>query len=235
MIEAFYSGRSGLNAHQDLMNVIANNIANVNTTAYKAKKAEFSSLMGVSEVRPEQENSENLVAGAGAKVGAVKTDMSSGGVKKTESPTDYSIDGEGFFAVRDNGGNVYYTRDGSFQIMRAEDGWVLGTNDGMTVLDARGNAIRVDANGPASAPGIFTFRNPDGLLSEGGNLFEATAVSGNAVATDKQPISKALETSNVDLAEQMIGLIASQRGFQLNSSVISTANEIEGMVNELGR
>lgn len=235
MIEAFYSGKAGLTAHQNSMDVIANNIANVNTTAYKTKKQDFGSLLSVSEVRPETENSDNLIAGAGSKTGIIKTDMSSGAAKQTESPTDYYIDGEGFFAVRDNAGNVYYTRDGSFRMMREGNGWVLGTADGMTVLDINGRPIGADANGPVTTPGIFTFPNVEGLLSDGGNLFEATAISGNAVATDKMPQTHKLEESNVDLAEQMIGLITSQRGFQLNSSVITTANEIEGMVNELGR
>lgn len=235
MIEAFYSGRSGLTAHQNSMDVISNNMANVNTTGYKAKKQDFSSLLSVSEVRPETENSENLLADAGAKVSSIKTDMSSGSVKQTGSATDYYIDGEGFFAVKDNSGNVYYTKDGSFHAMRGANGWVLGTADGMTVLNARGNAVKVGADTKAVAPGVFTFPNAQGLLSHGGNLFEATAVSGNAAVTDKVPLSKMLENSNVDLTEQMIGLITSQRGYQLSSSVVSTANEIEGMVNELGR
>lgn len=233
MIEAFYSGRAGLTSHQNSLDVISNNIANVNTTGYKTKSQDFGSLLSVSEVRPETENSANLLAGSGAAVNSVATDMTSGEVTGTDSATDYYINGDGFFAVADSAGNVYYTRDGSFNIMSGADGEVLGTSDGMTVLDADGNAVTADADGNLAAPGIFTFSNAPGLLSAGDNLFETTDVSGAAVASTDEPVSKMLENSNVDLSDQLTGLITSQRGYQLNSSVVSTANEIEGMINEL--
>lgn len=235
MIEAFYSGVAGLTAHQNSLDVVSNNIANANTNGYKTKRQDFSSLLSVSEVRPETENSQNLLAGAGSAVNSVTTDMSNGTVKQTGNLTDYYINGDGFFAVADNDGNRYYTRDGSFQMLREGNGYILGTSNGMRVLDANGNTIRVTANGAAVDPGVYTFRNAPGLLSAGENLFTATNVSGPAVVSNTVPEKGKVEISNVDISEQMVGLITSQRGYQLNSSVVSTADQIENMINDLAQ
>lgn len=235
MIEAFYSGTAGIEAHQNALDVVANNIANVNTTAYKSKDEDFGSLLAVSEVRPETANSANLLAGSGSDIDSVDTDMSSGAVDSTGNPTDFSINGGGFFAVRDNAGNTYYTRDGSFHLEPTAGGEELVTADGMAVLDAAGNPVTAASGGTASSPGVFTFSNAPGLLSDGGNLFTATAVSGTAQVTTEVPEQGMLEGSNVDLSQQMVDLITSQRGYQFNSNVVSTADQIESMVNSLGQ
>lgn len=235
MIEAFYSGTSGLKAHQNSLDVLSNNISNVNTTAYKTKTQDFGSLLSASEVRPETANSATLLAGSGTTVNSVATDMSDGSVEQTGKATDYYIKGNGFFAVQDSSGNVSYTRDGSFQEIAGANGRVLGTASGLTVLDSAGKAVKVDASGNTTDPGVYTFSNAPGLLSAGDNLFVATNVSGTASASTAKPLSGMLERSNVDLAEQMVGLITAQRGYQLNSSVVSTASQIETMVNELGQ
>ena len=235
MIQAFYSGTSGLKAHQNSLDVLANNISNVNTTGYKTKTQDFGSLLSVSEVRPETKNSATLLAGSGTAVNSVATDMSNGSVEQTGKTTDYYIKGDGFFSVKDNSGNIFYTKDGSFQKIAGANGEVLGTANGMTVLDATGNAVTVDTAGNTTNPGVFTFSNSPGLLSAGDNLLVATNVSGAATASTATPLSGMLEGSNVDLAGQMAGLISAQRGYQLNSSVVSTANQIETMVNELGQ
>jgi flagellar basal-body rod protein FlgG len=236
MIEAFYSGTAGLTAHQNSLDVLSNNVANVNTDGYKTKVQDFSSLLSTSEVRSETANSANLLAGSGSAVSSVATDMSQGESELTGTSTDYYIDGSGFFAVRDKAGNTYYTRDGSFQKTAGTNGEVLSTADGSTVLDASGNAVKVDSSGTATtSPGIYTFSNAPGLLSVGGNLFEATNLSGAASASTAKPVEGMLERSNVSITEQMAGLITSQRGYQFNSSVVSTANQIETMVNELGQ
>lgn len=234
MIQAFYSGVAGLNAHQTAVDTIANNIANINTTGYKAKQEDFSELLSHSMVRPETQNSANLLEGSGAAITGVKTDMSSGTVQDTQIATDYYINGDGFFAVQDNAGNTYYTRDGSFHIAGGQNGLHLETADGLTVLDANGNPASVDKNGSA-APGVYDFSNSSGLISAGGNLYLAGNLSGPATRGTSEAVKGMLEGSNVDLADQMANLITAQRGYQLNSTVVSTSDQIESMVNSLNK
>ena len=235
MIEAFYSGKAGIKANQSALEVLSNNVANVNTTSYKTKEANFGSLLSISEVRPETPGSANLLAGTGSAITLVKADMTTGSLSTTGEPTDFAINAEnGFFAVKDNTGKTYYTKDGHFQYLKAANGLVLGTSDGMTVLDSKGNTIGMDKAGNAAAlPGVFSFTNTDGLLSAGGNLYVSTTVSGNAAAANVAPVQGELEQSNVDLATEMTNMITTQRGYQFSSSVVSTASQIETMVNEL--
>lgn len=235
MIESFYSGTAGLSAHQQSMEVVANNIANVNTTSYKAKKQTFGSLLSASEVRPETPNSENLLAGAGSRIDQIKTDYSGGSCNQTASMTDYYIDGDGFFAVADNDGNLFYTRDGNFHKEITENGTILATGDGMTVLSANGGPCYVDAEGNAQDPVVVTFANNLGLSSYGQNLFTTTASSGNPTVTDTNLIKGELEGSNVNLSTEMVEMITSQRGLQLNSRLVQTADAIEDMINNMAR
>lgn len=235
MIQAFYSGSAALKAHQDSVDVISNNISNINTTAYKSKQEDFSSLLYRSMVRPETQNSADLLAGAGAAVDGVQTDMTQGGAIDTQNANDYFINGNGFFAVKDTAGNTFYTRDGSFKAVKGQNGYYLGTSDGLSVLDKNGNQIAVNANAAASIPGVFTFNNASGLIPVGDNRYSAGALSGAAAPGNSDVVSGMLEGSNVDLAGQMVGLITSQRGYQLSSSVVSTANSIENMVDSLSQ
>lgn len=235
MIQSFYSGTAGLSAHEKSMEVVSNNIANVNTTSYKSKKQSFGALLRVSEVRPETENSENLLAGAGTALNSVKSDMSGGSVNITDKNTDFFIENDGFFAVRDNTGNVFYTRDGSFHKEITANGNILANSAGLTVLGRDGNPVAVNADGSVGSPAVFTFANAPGLSNAGGNLYETTAASGDAVISQYMPYQGALEGSNVDLSDEMVNMISCQRGLQLNSRLVTTADSIEGMINELGR
>lgn len=235
MIESFYSGRAGLAAHEKSMEVISNNIANINTTSFKSKKQTFGSLLRMSEVRPETENSENLLAGAGTAINSVKKDMSGGGVNITDKKTDFFIEGQGFFKLRDAQGNIYYTRDGSFNKNITANGTILAAANGMAVLDAAGNAVRIDNNGKVGEPALFNFSNSAGLSQMGDNLYVPTNNSGEAALSQEIPVAGALESSNVDLSEEMVNMISSQRGLQLNSRLVQTADNIESMINELNR
>lgn len=235
MIQAFYSGVAGLQAHQTETDVIANNMANVNTTAYKTKQEDFSSLLSKSMMNPGAPNATTLLEGSGATVDGVQTDMSLGTAQQTGNSTDYYINGSGFFTVQDSSGNKFYTRDGSFHVVSGQNGNYLGTADGMTVLDANGNPAAVDAAGNITLPGVTDFSNSPGLISAGGNLYVASALSGTATASTIKPSSGMLEGSNVDLGQQMTGLIAAQRGYQMNSTVVTTADDIENMINSLGQ
>lgn len=235
MIQAFYSGSAALTAHQNSVDVIANNISNINTTAYKTKQEDFSSLLYRSMVRPETTNSATLLAGAGSAVNGVQTDMSAGTALQTQNANDYFIDGQGFFAVRGANGNTFYTRDGSFQKVSGQNGYFLGTSDGLSVLDGNGNPIAIGAAGAAAQPGVFNFSNSSGLIPAGDNLYTAGALSGAATPGTAVVRSGMLESSNVELSSQMVDLISSQRGYQLSSGVVSTANNIESMINGISQ
>lgn len=235
MIESFYSGKAGLAAHEKSMEVVSNNISNVNTTSYKSKKQSFGALLRVSEVRPETENSENLLVGAGAAINGVKTDMSGSSADITDKNTDFYIENDGFFAVRDNTGNVLYTRDGNFHKVVAAGGNYLANSEGYAVLGANGNPVAVNNDGSVGSPAVFTFANAPGLSNIGNNLYETTAASGNAAISQYVPYQGALERSNVDLSDEMVNMISCQRGLQLNSRLVTTADSIEDMVNNLNR
>jgi flagellar basal body rod protein FlgG len=105
----------------------------------------------------------------------------------------------------------------------------------MTVLSAAGNPVRVDANGVPEQPAIYNFSNASGLSAEGENLYTTTNTSGNAQLSREAAVSGGLEGSNVNLSEEMVNMITSQRGLQLNSRLVQTADSIESMVNELNR
>lgn len=235
MIESFYSGRAGLSAHQHSIDVVANNVANVNTTSYKTKKQTFGALLSASEVRPETPNSDNLIAGAGSGIDSIKTDFSHGPANQTDKITDYYINGDGFFAVADNNGNLFYTRDGNFHREITANGTILATNEGMTVLSENGGPCFVDNNGNAQKPAVVSFNNNLGLSSYGENLYTSNNVSGPANLTNTELVTGSLEGSNVDLPDEMVGMITSQRGLQLNSRLVQTADSIEDMINNMNR
>lgn len=234
MIQGFYSGTAGLRAQQTAVDNIANNIANVNTTGFKTKDEEFSSLLSVSMVRPDYADYPTELTGSGTEVSNVKSDMSGGGMVTTDSALDFYPLGSGFFAVRDTAGNTYYTRDGSFSVATSQNGSFLVNAEGMQVLDANANPVAVNANGtPAAQAGLFTFSNSMGLANAGGSLYTQTADSGAAAVSAEGYKTGTLEGSNVDLARQMTRLIVAQRGYQFSSRVVQTADQIAALTNEI--
>jgi flagellar hook protein FlgE len=259
MLRAFSSAVSGMRTQMAFMDVVANNIANVSTTAFKSSRARFADMFyqtlnggagpadDLGGVNPTQ-------IGLGVRLAGVDTLMTQGAFRATGNPLDLAIEGEGFFALSD-GTNTYYTRDGAFNI-DAEGTLVSGAN-GMKVLDDSGSeitiepgqytAINVTPNGTIvgvladgsgtediASIGVTTFPNPGGLSKAGDNLYRESAASGapdEGAAADPDRGSGSiragvLEASNVDLAQEFSNMIAAQRGFQANSRVISTSDEI---------
>lgn len=227
MIEAFYSGTAGLHAHQTALDTLSNNIANVNTTAYKTQNPDFEGLLGSSMMLPTTPNAAALIAYAGGGVLGVQEDTSAGVLQQTDSDTDYAVDGDGYFAVRTADGTTLYTRDGSFH---HDAGGALLTQQGYAVLDANG----VPAAGKTE-PGVFAFANSAGLIPVGNNDYAAGALSGAATASGATVRSGVLESSNVDMGAQMARLITTQRGFQLSASAVTTADDVESMTDDLSR
>lgn len=208
MMRALWTASSGMTSQQLNVDVIANNLANVNTTGFKKERVEFKDLLyqTMSRAYMLDDNGKpvNLQVGHGSTVAATVKDYSIGNFEKTDNPLDFAIDGEGFFTVMGAKGDIVYTRDGSFKISVFEEGKKLTTSDGYPVLDESGNEIfldidlsrlvvsplgelsYVDETGAAvslgQSIGVVKFPNKFGLESVGGNFYVQNSASGFAVA-----------------------------------------------------
>lgn len=235
MIRAFYSGSLGLKAQQNAVDITANNIANSETTGYKQKTEKFgdllySSMLGVGINSP---NTTRLEVGNGAAISQVQNDMTSGEFQETGISTDYCIEGDGFFAVKDAAGNTSYTRDGSFKTVNENDAIYLEDANGRKVLDNNQNPIKIDNGIVSTQPGVFSFADSSVLQATGENDYIQTLLSGSPIATNTPIETGYLEGSNVDLTQQMTNLLTSQRSFEMSSKVVQTADQIAEMANEL--
>ncbi|MDO6656343.1 flagellar hook-basal body complex protein [Anaerobacillus sp. 1_MG-2023] len=241
MLNSMYSGVSGMRGFQTKLDVIGNNIANVNTVGYQKSRVLFEDLLSQS-VAGNSVNSKQV--GLGSSVSAINMVDSPGSPMTTGVQTDLSIQGNGYFTVRSDGTD-YLARSGSFQVDATGN---LVTTQGYAVLDDQGNPIQqigeiksIDRNGVITYTdtqgneqqtlnlGISTVPNPGGLNKVGNSLFRETEKSGDAVPglpQDSRVVAGQLEMSNVDLTEEFTEMIVAQRGFQANSRVITTSDEI---------
>ncbi|MFZ5986990.1 MAG: flagellar basal-body rod protein FlgG [Bacillota bacterium] len=204
----------------------------------------------------------NLQVGHGTAAVSTVRSFQIGNLEKTDNPLDFAIDGDGFFTVMGPKGDVVYTRDGSFKISISENGNMLTTSDGYQVLDEAGAQIildfdisklnvapdgelsYLDENGitiPLGQKlGIVKFPNRYGLESIGSNLYVKNAASGEAVPdAELGTISNIkqyfLESSNVQVVEEMVKLIVAQRAYEINSKAIQSADDMLGIANNLKR
>jgi flagellar basal-body rod protein FlgG len=257
---SLYSAATGMEAQQLNLNTIANNLANVNTPGFKRSKIEFQDLL---YQRPRGAGSEagggNLVptgveVGNGSRVAATSKVFTQGQVNNTGEKLDIAIQGDGFFEVQRPDGTIGYTRDGSFKL--SPTGTVT-TNDGLPVLNGfqpvptGTTSINIADNGEVTlqgANGSQTFRmtltrfaNPAGLRSLGGNLYEETAASGTPEAGQPgeqgfgNTLQGYIETSNVNIVEEMVNLIVAQRAYEVNSKSIQTSDEMLQSVAQMKR
>lgn len=207
MMRALWTAATGMTGQQTNVDVIANNLSNVNTTAYKKSRVEFKDLVYDNGNRAynltEEDTPVNLQIGLGAKPAATLKDFTDGTYTITEKSTDLSISGSGFFTVKNELDEILYTRDGNFSFSPVDNGQMLVNAQGFPVLDAEGNSIVLDvdnlddfvvaADGKISIRnvnnemvytgielGVVKFKNPAGLLAVGSNNYEATASSGEA-------------------------------------------------------
>ncbi|MEM1485276.1 flagellar hook-basal body protein [Oscillospiraceae bacterium PP1C4] len=242
---AFYSGVSGMVAYQQEMDVLANNIANVGTTGFKPSKASFSDLL---YTKMDINAEEKPLTGHGVKVADTQLRYKQGTPNATNNGLDFALLGEGFFAV-ERDGKTEYTRNGAFDVsMEGKKGYLV-TTDGAYVLDAKGKQIDLkqlpnsnlyDLEGIADRLGVYTFSNPYGLQPTSGSSFLETENSGTATAVKNnkkdlpyQLLTQTLESSAVDLSEEMVNMIMTQKAFQFNAKIVQTADEIEEVVNNL--
>ena len=253
MMRSLFSAISGLKGHQTMMDVVGNNIANVNTTAYKSGRMTFQdiinqTLRGAQAPAGAMGGLNPIQVGLGVQTGTIDTVVTQGNLQSTGKATDVAVQGDGYLMLDDGAGGTVYTRDGNLNF--DSGGFLVHSASGMRVQGIAG-AIPANATGINIAPnGTLTytlpdgttgnggtiqlakFANPEGLTRSGGNLFRVSANSGAAVvgaagAAGMGTIQAGfLEMSNVDLAAQFTNMIIAQRGFQANSRVITASDEI---------
>lgn len=211
MVRSLWSAATGMNAQQTNVDTIANNLANVNTTGYKAQTAQFKSLLYQSlQTATTTANGDpkptTSQVGLGVRNSSINSSFTQGSLLASSSDTAFAIEGDGFFAIRGSDGGTYYTRNGDFTwATNGSNGVILTNQDGLPVLSSTGQTITLsnnyvtskvtisadgticypDASGNAQSLGItiglYQFNNPGGLERNGDSLFEATAASGTAM------------------------------------------------------
>jgi flagellar basal-body rod protein FlgG len=249
---SLYSAATGMEAQQLNLNTIANNLANVNTPGFKRSKIEFQDLLYQKPTRASGSDSGggNLVptgteVGNGTRVAATSKVFTQGQLTQTGEKLDIAIQGEGFFEVQRPDGTIGFTRDGSFKLNA--QGQVV-TVDGLPVLSGfqpippGTSSVTVAENGQVSVKGtngtqsfrltLARFANPAGLQSIGGNLYSETAASGTPETGQPgeqgfgSTVQGYIESSNVNIVEEMVALIVAQRAYEINSKSIQTSDEM---------
>jgi flagellar basal-body rod protein FlgG len=253
---------AGMMAQQLNIDTIAHNLANVNTTGFKKSRAEFQDLMyqtlrasgGSLNSRLRETN--EIQVGTGAVPTATQKSFLQGDIQSTSNPFDLAIVGEGFFQIRRPDGTMGYTRDGSFKLsadgtLVTSHGYVLEpgislASDAKNLAVSREGVIEVH-EGTADAPSrvgqieVARFVNVAGLKAIGDNLFVETPASGAPIVGTAGTegfgeIQQAyLESSNVDVVEEMVSMIVAQRAYEINSKTIKTVEEMLQMANNLKR
>lgn len=253
MIKALWTAKTGLEGQQFKMDVITNNLANVNTTGFKKSRAVFEDLLYQNMRQPGAMNTstQNLPSGmqvgSGVRPAATERLHSQGSLEATENSRDVAINGKGFFQVQMPDGEVAYTRDGTFQVN--ENGQLVTANGhpiepGVFIPDnALSVSIGEDGTVSITEPGstqqlevgqltLATFINPAGLESMGGNLYAETTASGPrnehipGMNGAGRLMQGQVETSNVNVVEEMVNMIQTQRAYEINSRAVSSSDEM---------
>ncbi|MDQ5896185.1 MAG: flagellar basal-body rod protein FlgG [Pseudomonadota bacterium] len=253
MMRALWISKTGMEAQQTQLDVTSHNLANVATNGFKKSHAVFEDLMYQSLRQTGASNGEQaqlptgLQVGLGVRTVATSRQFSQGTLQQTSNPLDVAIKGNGFFQVQMPDGSTGYTRDGAFQVSSTGQ---MVTNNGQQVLPgvtipANAQSITVGADGTVSVtvPGqaapqqvgqltLANFVNPAGLEPRGQNLYTETASSGtpNVSAPGADGTGNLaqgfVESSNVNVVEELIGMIQTQRAYELNSKAISTSDQM---------
>lgn len=239
MIRGFYTARSGLIAHQEHINTIANNMANVNTNGFKPMKTAFKDLIYQNINRPQAENPANV--GHGVKINKNDIMMLQGPLAPTGMPLDFAlVEENAFFAVETAAGEIFYTRAGNFSLSNSDETYFLINGNGDRVLDIDGAPIEIvfDEFGNFEISpellGVFRFSNPFGLWSIEGKNFAETPESGVPELIENPQIKPGyLENSAVEVANEMAKLIEASKAFSFSARMLQTTDEIEQTVNAL--
>jgi len=261
MIRSLFTAATGMSAQQFEQDVVANNLANVNTVGFKKSRASFQDLMYQIYSKAGATSSTGVQLPAGIEIGmgvkpiSTQKIFSQGDYQQTGNPFDWAIEGDGFFQLDDGDGGTAYTRAGSFKINKDSnicnsEGLLLtpalSVPQGTVVItvDKSGQVTATDSKGTMTQIGqlqIATFINPAGLSSAGRNLYSKTDASGEASVGNpgiegKGTISQYfLEMSNVNVIDEMVKMITGQRAYEINSKSVQTADAMLSIVNSMKR
>jgi flagellar basal-body rod protein FlgG len=253
MIRSLWIAKTGLDAQQTQLDVISNNLANVSTNGFKRSRAVFEDLLYQNLRQPGAQSSQTTIVPAGLQLGtgvrpvATARMFTQGNLQQTGNNLDVAINGQGFFQVQMPDGTVGYTRDGSFHrdangVMVTSNGYPLQPSitlphNALSVTVGSDGTVGVTVPGSAAVQNVGTlqlanFVNPGGLQPLGQNLFSETAASGapqTAVAgTNGLGVLNQgyVETSNVNVVEEMVSMIQTQRAYEINSKAIQTSDQM---------
>ncbi|MCX2887318.1 MULTISPECIES: flagellar basal-body rod protein FlgG [Pseudomonas] len=259
MLPALWVSKTGLAAQDMNLTTISNNLANVSTTGFKKDRAEFQDLLYQIKRQPGAQSTQDselpsgLQLGTGVRIVGTQKNFTAGSLQTTDQPLDMAINGRGFFQVIQPDGTISYTRDGTFHL--DSNGQVVTANglalepaivvpaDAQTFTVGTDGTVSITTAGNAAAQVIGNlqtadFINPAGLQAIGNNLFLETASSGapnvstpglNGFGTTLQ---NTLENSNVSTVEELVNMITTQRAYEMNSKVISTADQMLSFVTQ---
>lgn len=252
-LKALYAAATGMDVQQSQMDSIANNLANMNTSGYKASKVAFEDLIYDQVQTPGAATTQNTSSPVGVQIGhgarlvGVYKAFSQGEFLQTDRELDVAIEGSGFYEVTLDDGTAAYTRDGGLQLNK--DGNLVNTRgfavqpaitvppDATSLTVGQDGTVSVTQAGQTTPTNLgqiqlVNFQNPSGLQSMGQNLFKETEASGTPVVTNPGEngtgtlVQGFLENSNVKVAEELIRMIVAQRSYEANARVLSTTNEM---------
>jgi flagellar basal-body rod protein FlgG len=240
MLEGLYSAAAGMEAQQEALNAISNDLANVSTSGYKSERVAFSDLL----YNPISIAGTETSAGAGASAKVIGRSEAQGTIQETGNPLDLAIEGEGYFEVTRANGQKALTRDGTF-----------GVDANGAIVNAEGNQLSPPIKLPAGVGAaevsigpdgtvtagarklgqikLVTVTSPEHLLADGGGEFSATLTSGEPHPATGKVRQGALEGSNVNIASTMAQMVSTQRNYQLTSTAIQDESQMMSIANQL--
>ncbi len=260
MFKSLNTAATGMQAQQNNMDTISNNIANVNTFGFKKSRAEFEDLLYQNIKDPGAQTGLNAVSpsgvqtGLGVKTAATQKNFDIGSAHMTNKPLDIMIEGTGFFPIQNEDGQIAYTRDGAFQ--KDPNGRIVTKNGRPLIpeitIPPGTTGIQIDPNGqvqitvsgsdqPQTIGNIelVNFINPAGLKSLGKNLYSPTPASGQptqgapGTAGMGQLAQGQIESSNVNIVDEMVNMITAQRSYEMNSKAVQAADQMLQTLNNL--
>lgn len=264
-VQTLYTAATGMSALETKLDVIANNMANINTTGFKKDRANFEDIFYRQYRLPGAEDADGtrtatgIEVGLGTRVSSTQSNFKQGSFETTNNPLDFAIEGDGFFQVQNPNGDPFYTRAGNFNL-NANGQIVLGSAQNGYLLEpsitvppeATGIVVSADGQIQYSTQNstslttlgqiqLAKFINPDGMLKLGDNLYQKTDASGDPT-TGNPGIDGFgnirqgfLEASNVEPVNELIDLITTQRAFELNSQVVQAGDQVMQIVANLRR
>ncbi|GLS26086.1 flagellar basal-body rod protein FlgG [Marinibactrum halimedae] len=253
MHSALYVSKTGLSAQDTQLTTISNNLANASTVGFKRDRAVFEDLLYQVTRQPGAQSTQDTVLpsglqlGTGVRVVSTQKQFTEGSLQVTDQALDVAISGRGFFQISMPDGTTSYTRNGEFHL--DSQGQLVNANglllEPVITVPEDTNVLTIGSDGVVSAsvlgdPNLqeigqiqtVDFINPAGLQSIGGNLFYETVASGNPIAGTPGEaglgdlLQGTLENSNVDIVEEMVNMITTQRVYEMNSKVVSTADQM---------